>query len=74
MEARRGTGRGRAPVRPHPRGYTHGMTEDPPVRDEDVPDPPNELAGPEDEPPHLQHGSPHPNEPAPYDERNPNVP
>jgi hypothetical protein len=27
-----------------------------------------------DEPPHLQHGSPHPNEPAPYDPPNPNVP
>ncbi len=28
----------------------------------------------DDEPPHLQHGSPHPNEPAPYDPPNPNVP
>jgi hypothetical protein len=50
------------------------MSEQPPVRDEDVPDPPNELEGPEEEPPHLQHGSPHPNEPAPYDPPNPNVP
>jgi hypothetical protein len=52
------------------------MSEQPPVRDEDVPDPPNDLDAlpDEDEPPHLQHGSPHPNEPAPYDPPNPNVP
>ena len=39
------------------------------------PEAPTDL-GPEedDEPPHLQHGSPHPNEPAPYDPPNPNVP
>jgi hypothetical protein len=39
-----------------------------------VPDPLNELDGPEPEPPHLQHGSPHTDEPAPYDDPNPNVP
>jgi hypothetical protein len=53
------------------------MTDEPRPRDEDVPDPPNELDSPadgEDEPPHFQHGSPHPNEPAPYDPPNPNVP
>jgi hypothetical protein len=38
------------------------------LRDEDVPDPPNELDGPEEEPPHLQGGSPHDDEPAPYDD------
>jgi hypothetical protein len=57
-----------------PGGYTGGMTEEPPSRDEDVPEPPNELEGPEPEPPHLQRGSPHPNEPEPYDPPNPEVP
>jgi hypothetical protein len=33
--------------------------------DADVPDPPNELDGPEPEPPHLQRGSPHDDRPAP---------
>ena len=47
---------------------------DDPGYDDDAPDPPNELDGPDPEPPHLQHGSPHPNEPDPYDEPNPNVP
>jgi hypothetical protein len=40
----------------------------------EVPDPLNELDGPEEEPPHLQGGSPHTNEPAPYDEPPPDVP
>ena len=47
---------------------------EPDVAPDEVPDPPNEYEGPEDEPPHLQHGSPQPNEPAPYAEPNPNVP
>jgi hypothetical protein len=34
------------------------------VSDAEVPDPPNELAGPDSEPPHLEHGV-HENEPAP---------
>jgi hypothetical protein len=56
------------------------MTEDkrdrqePELAPDTAPDPPNELDGPEEEPPHLQGGSPHTNEPAPYDEPNPNVP
>jgi hypothetical protein len=35
---------------------------------------PADVEDDEDEPPHLQHGSPLPNEPAPYDPPNPNVP
>jgi hypothetical protein len=37
----------------------------PPVADSDVPDPPNELEGVDTEPPHLERGSPHSDEPAP---------
>lgn len=37
----------------------------PAVPDGDVPDPPNELEGPEPEPPHLERGSPHDDRPAP---------
>jgi hypothetical protein len=37
----------------------------PQVDDADVPDPPNELEGPDSEPPHLQRGSPHEDVPAP---------
>lgn len=49
----------------------------PPEREsstEAAPEPPNDLEGPEEEPPHVQCGSPHPNEPAPYDEPNPETP
>jgi hypothetical protein len=43
------------------------------LADSDVPDPPNELDGPEPEPPHLDHGV-HDDRPAPDPEINPNVP
>jgi hypothetical protein len=35
------------------------------LREDEVPEPPNDLEGPEEEPPHLERGSPHENEPAP---------
>jgi Protein of unknown function (DUF2630) len=41
--------------------------------DSDVPDPPNDLDGPEPEPPHLEHGV-HDDQPAPDPGPNPNVP
>jgi hypothetical protein len=44
-----------------------------PLADSDVPDPPNDLDGPDDEPPHLEHGV-HDNQPAPDPGVNPNVP
>jgi hypothetical protein len=53
------------------------MTDDetPPRDDDDFEPEPDELIAEDpDEPPHLQGGSPHDNEPAPYDEPNPNVP
>ncbi len=43
------------------------------LTDADVPDPPNELEGPEPEPPHLEHGL-HGEGPAPDPEINPNAP
>jgi uncharacterized protein DUF2630 len=45
----------------------------PPPPDSAVPDPPNELEGPEPEPPHLEHGV-HDDQPAPDPEINPNAP
>ena len=44
-----------------------------PLADSEVPDPPNDLDGPEPEPPHLEHGV-HDDEPAPDPGINPNVP
>ena len=44
-----------------------------PPSDSDVPEPPNELDGPEPEPPHLEHGV-HDDQPAPDPDVNPNVP
>jgi Protein of unknown function (DUF2630) len=44
-----------------------------PLADSDLPDPPNELDGPDPEPPHLEHGV-HDNEPAPDPGVNPNAP
>jgi hypothetical protein len=41
--------------------------------DSEVPDPPNELEGPEAEPPHLEHGV-HDDQPAPDPGVNPNAP
>ena len=32
---------------------------------DEIPEPPNDLDGPEEEPPHLERGSPHDNQPAP---------
>jgi hypothetical protein len=75
-------------MRPDASGYPEDMSETPERDPEDrlhddeidqlpegfVPDPLNELDGPEEEPPHLQGGSPHDNQPAPYDEPNPEVP
>jgi hypothetical protein len=43
------------------------------LRDSEVPDPPNDLDGPEPEPPHLEHGV-HDDQPAPDPDVNPNVP
>jgi hypothetical protein len=42
----------------------------------EVPDPPNELDGPDPEPPHLELGSPRADDPGPrpYDEPNPEIP
>jgi hypothetical protein len=37
----------------------------PPAGAVDVPDPPNELEGVDDEPPHLEQGSPHEDRPGP---------
>jgi Protein of unknown function (DUF2630) len=42
--------------------------------DRDVPDPPNELDGPDPEPPHLERGSGRGDEPSPDPDVNPNVP
>ena len=46
------------------------------VRPSEVPDPPNDLEGPDPEPPHLELGSPHADAPGPnpYDEPNPEIP
>ena len=44
-----------------------------PLADSEVPDPPNDLDGPEPEPPHLEHGV-HDDQPAPDPDVNPNVP
>jgi hypothetical protein len=44
-----------------------------PLRDSEVPDPPNEFEGPEPEPPHLEHGV-HDDQPAPDPGANPNAP
>jgi hypothetical protein len=44
-----------------------------PLADSEVPDPPNDLDGPEPEPPHLEHGV-HDDQPAPDPGINPNVP
>jgi hypothetical protein len=46
---------------------------DRPLPDSEVPDPPNELEGPDPEPPHLEHGV-HDNQPTPDPGVNPNVP
>ena len=46
---------------------------DPLPPDSEVPDPPNELDGPDPEPPHLEHGV-HDDEPAPDPGVNPNAP
>lgn len=43
------------------------------LSDSDVPDPPNDLDGPDPEPPHLEHGV-HDNQPSPDPGVNPNVP
>jgi Protein of unknown function (DUF2630) len=43
------------------------------LADSDVPDPPNDLEGPEPEPPHLEHGV-HEDRPDPDPGINPNVP
>ena len=40
----------------------------------DVPSPPNDQEGPEEEPPHLERGSPHDDEPAPYEPPAPEIP
>ena len=48
-----------------------GQPED--LRDEDVPDPPNELDGPDPEPMHLDHGL-HADGPSPQPDINPNAP
>jgi hypothetical protein len=37
----------------------------PPADAANVPDPPNDLDGPDSEPPHLERGSPHSDQPAP---------
>ena len=44
-----------------------------PLADSEVPDPANDLDGPEPEPPHLEHGV-HDDQPAPDPGVNPNVP
>jgi hypothetical protein len=44
-----------------------------PLADSDVPDPPNDLDGPDPEPPHLEHGV-HEDRPEPDPGINPNVP
>ena len=44
-----------------------------PLADSEVPDPPNDLDGPDAEPPHLEHGV-HDDQPAPDPGINPNVP
>jgi uncharacterized protein DUF2630 len=41
--------------------------------DSQIPEPPNDLEGPEPEPPHLEHGV-HDDQPAPDPEVNPNAP
>jgi hypothetical protein len=46
---------------------------DQPLPDSEVPDPANDLDGPEPEPPHLEHGV-HDDQPAPDPEVNPNAP
>ena len=46
----------------------------PDVKDRDVPDPPNELEGPDAEPPHLERGSPHADEPGPEPDEPRDVP
>ena len=50
-----------------------GMSGDEALRDEDVPDPPNELDGPDPEPTHLDHGL-HADGPSPDPGSHPNVP
>ena len=41
--------------------------------DSEIPDPPNDLEGPDPEPPHLEHGV-HDDQPAPDPGVNPNAP
>ena len=50
-----------------------GLTDQEQHRLQSVPDPPNDLDGPDPEPPHLEHGV-HDNQPSPDPGVNPNVP
>ena len=62
------------PVSFEPADFPDLSVEPEHVPPDQIPDPPNDLDGPDEEPPHLERGSPRSNEPWPYDEPNPNVP
>ena len=65
-----------APVSVDPADFDEPLPGPERVPPSEVPDPPNDLEGPDPEPPHLELGSPHADSPGPrpYDEPNPEIP